>query len=351
MKSAEPIRYRDDVETELRNEAAIIDETIETMRNTLEKTFEVQRHATAATHAKSHGIVTGRLNVPAGLPVELAQGMFAAPGTFDVVIRYASEPGQVDPDTVQRARGLALKVLDVPGEKLRPEWTSQDFLFNTWPVIAQGDAATYLKAIKQRDKHFAHPFKVRAGTALRHPSPKETLFDLTPNINPVAHIYYSQSAFRYGDYVAKFSLVPVASEQLAAGKRKVSRKDSPGVLRNWVREYYARTSGRYELRVQLCTNLKKMPIEDASVEWKEKSSPYRTVATIDIPPQETFSPARRVYAEDVLSWRPWYGLTDHRPLGSINRVRRKAYEVLGAWRHDVNAVEERNPISLSEIPD
>lgn len=67
--------------------------------------------------------------------------------------------------------------------------------------------------------------------------------------------------------------------------------------------------------------------------------------------QESFSPARRVYAEDVMSWRPWFGLTAHRPLGSLNRLRRPAYEALGAWRHEVNAVEERDPVSLADVPD
>ena len=38
--------------------------------------------------------------------------------------------------------------------------------------------------------------------------------------------------------------------------------------------------------------------------------------------------------------RPWYSLTVHHPLGSINRVRRRAYEVLGGRRHDVNGAQE-----------
>lgn len=254
MSTAQPIRYRDDLEAELPDEAEVIEETIATMRHTMEQTFEVTRHATAGTHAKSHGIVTGTLTVHEDLPPEFGQGLFAEPAVYEVVIRYASEPGQVDPDTAQRARGLALKVLDVPGEMLRPGWTSQDFLFNTWPVLPQGDAATYLKAIKQRDKHFGHLNLARVGTALRHPSPKETLFDRTPNINPVAHVYYSQGAFRYGEHVAKFSLAPVAPEQRAAAERTLSRGDPPGVRRDWVHDYYSLHAARYELRVQLCTD-------------------------------------------------------------------------------------------------
>ncbi|MEJ7703176.1 MAG: hypothetical protein WKF47_05775 [Geodermatophilaceae bacterium] len=47
----------------------------------------------------------------------------------------------------------------------------------------------------------------------------------------MAHVYYSQGAFRYGDYVAKFAVVPVAPEQLAAGKQKVPERPTRGASR------------------------------------------------------------------------------------------------------------------------
>ncbi len=131
--------------------------------------------------------------------------------------------------------------------------------------------------------------------------------------------------------MAKFGLFPVSDEQLAeAGE--IGKSDPPGVLRDRTRDFYRAHGARHELRVQLCTDLDAVPVEDASVEWDESVSPYRTVATLEIPPQESFGGARRVYAEDVLSRRPWYGRTAFRPLGSINRVRRRVYDELGAWR-------------------
>jgi hypothetical protein len=347
----QPILYSDDVEQLLPNESDIIDETIETMRLTMAKTFETVRHGTSGTHAKSHGVVTGSLQVLPDLTPELAQGLFASPGQFEVVARFASEPGAIDPDQATRARGLALKVLNVPGEKLREGWTSQDFLFNTWPIIPQGDAQVYLDAIKARFEHHGNYAATLAATTLKHPAPKGTVFDRTPNIDIMAHRYYSQGAFRYGDHVAKFAMIPVAPEQLTLEDRKVGRKDSPGVLSEWMQEYFQQHEARYELRVQLNVDLPSMPIEDASVEWDEQESPYRPVATVTFPPQESFGPARRVFAEDVMSWRPWFGLAAFRPLGSINRVRREGYERLGAVRHQRNARNEVDPVSLDQIPD
>lgn len=347
---ASPIPYTDDVEQLLEHEDAVIEETVELMRSTMAKSFEKHRHATSGTHAKSHGVLTGTLRVLDDLPPELAQGMFASPTTFEVVLRLASEPGQIDDDTARRARGAALKVLDVPGEKLRDGWPSHDWLFNTWPVIPDGDAATYLTAIRQRERHAGHHLRATVTTLARVRDPQATLFDRTPNIHALAHTYYTQSAFRYGDHVAKLRLAPATDEMRALVEQEVSRNDPPGVLRDWVSAFMAHSPARYTLDVQLRTS-DDMPVEDASVEWDEAVSPYRTVAVVDLPPQETYSPARRVYADDVLGGRPWWGLSAHRPLGSINRVRRRAYEELGAWRHEMNAVEPTEPRSLAEVPD
>ncbi|MFD4262775.1 hypothetical protein ACFWR9_35480 [Streptomyces sp. NPDC058534] len=192
----------------------------------MEQTFELQRNAVSATHAKSHGIVIGTLTVAAGLPPELAHGMFATPASFDIVLRYASEPGQVDPDTAKRARGAALKVLDVPGEKLRSGWTSQDLLFNTWPILPQGDAATYLTMIQQRDKHAGR----RTSSGRPPPSgthlPRRRCSTALPT-STLSRTPTSPSAFRYGDFVAKFSLASVTPEQAVTGERTVFRNDQP----------------------------------------------------------------------------------------------------------------------------
>lgn len=346
MTSATPIRYSDDLEVVGPDEHAVIAETVTRMTHLMQEAFEQHRHATSATHAKTHGVVVGRLQVVEDLPPELAQGLFAQPGAYDVVVRFASEPGTLEPDTEQRARGVALKVLSVPGAMLHEGWTSQDLLFNSWPVIPQGDAASFLNLIRTRD---VGPGAL-VGPPPRPLTDKDGLFDRTPNVHPLGVSHYSQGAFRYGEHVAKFAIVPVGAAQLALSEREVSGDAVPGVLKDWVAEHFAASGASYELQVQLCTDLARMPVEDASVEWPQELSPYRAVAHVELPPQDSFGAARRVFAEDVLSWRPWYGLVAHRPLGSINRMRQRGYEELGARRHEMNAVTEQDPGSLSDVP-
>lgn len=346
MTTATPIRYTDDLEVVAPGEDAVIAETVARMSHLMQESFEQHRHGTSATHAKTHGVVTGRLRVLDDLPPELAQGLFAEPGEYDVVVRFASEPGTLEPDTVQRARGVALKVLSVRGPVLREGWTSQDLLFNSWPVIPQGDAASFLDLIRTRD---TGPGAL-PGPPLRPLTEQDVLFDRTPNVHPLGVTHYSQGAFRYGEHVAKFALVPVGAAQLALAERHVPAGAAPGVLSDWVGEQFAAHGASYELRVQLCTDLARMPVEDASVEWPQELSPYRAVARVELPQQDSSGAARRVYAEDVMSWRPWYGLVAHRPLGSINRLRQRGYEELGARRHELNAATEQDPASLADVP-
>jgi hypothetical protein len=74
-----------------------------------------------------------------------------------------------------------------------------------------------------------------------------------------------------------------------------------------------------------------MPIEDASVEWRERDSPYVRVAEVRIPRQAIDAPGR-VHICERTSFNPWNCLTVHRPLGGMNRVRRTIYEAMQDFR-------------------
>jgi hypothetical protein len=82
-----------------------------------------------------------------------------------------------------------------------------------------------------------------------------------------------------------------------------------------------------------------MPIEDASVAWPENESPYRTVAHLLLPRLE-IELLRQEDAYKNLSFDVWHALATHRPLGGINRVRRRAYALSSAWRRQHAGVKE-----------
>jgi hypothetical protein len=89
----------------------------------------------------------------------------------------------------------------------------------------------------------------------------------------------------------------------------------------------------FEFQVQLRTSEKTMPVEDATVQWPESDSPYRTVALLLIPRQEINTEEQQAISRQ-LSFNVWHALADHRPLGGINRLRREAYPISAAWRRN-----------------
>lgn len=180
--------------------------------------------------------------------------------------------------------------------------------------------------------------------------PRLDFFGHAP-LHPLAESYHSQAALRHGDYVAKIGVFPVAPEQVAMAGEPLDPKADPNVFREKTQEYFRFHPAVFELRVQLCTDLESMPVEDASRQWSEAESPYVTVATLTLPVQEALSPERVRYVEEVLSFRPAHCLVEHRPLGSLMRARLQVYSALSAFRHHYNSVGEAEPARLDAVPD
>lgn len=103
-------------------------------------------------------------------------------------------------------------------------------------------------------------------------------------------------------------------------------------------------------KIQLGTAPDHHPTEDGSVVWDEVTSPYQTIAIIDFPPQDSLIPERRVFWEDSMRLNPWDALAEHRPLGSINRLRRTVYAMSKQKREKENATKTKPVTSMDEIP-
>ncbi|MCJ1685361.1 catalase family protein [Rathayibacter sp. VKM Ac-2928] len=345
------------------------DEDVQALRETFAKirimAFEKTRHAVRDAHAKSHGILAGTLRVHDGLPVELAQGLFARPAEHPVIVRFSTAPGDIVSDGIGSAFGMAIKVLEVDGEKVLPGDTqprTQDFLLVNHPTISSGDVHTYRRdqAVLLQTSKAPEGVQVAATTVLRGAADvlRSVGIDRTggpagqakPHVHLLGETYWSQGALRHGDHVAKVSAAPVSENLTALTGEHVSIRE-PSAYRDLTSAFFAEGRGVWELRVQLATDLETTPVEDASVRWPEDVTPYRTVATLTLEPQDSFSPARRVYGDDELSFNPWHCLVEHRPLGSIQRVRRPVYDDSTSYRSDTNARALNEPETLDDLPD
>lgn len=354
--------YRPDIETIEPDEPETHAKIINLMTDGQNITREKYGKAVRISHAKPHGLLKGKLTVPAGLPGELAQGFFARPGTYDVLIRMASAPGEFTDDSkISTSRGMALKIFNVEGEKLAPFTgiTTQDFVLSTGKLFDAGNAKEFSKAFKpnaQLAPKLSDTTKGVVSTTTRvlneglnavgMNSPMLDFFG-HPYKHPLAEPYYSQTPLRFGSYVAKLAAYPasVSKEDLQDVK-----PDDYNAFRDAMITYFRTHPAEFDLRVQLNTDLDKMSIEKAEVEWSEKESPYRTIAHLTIPVQEAYTPTREDFVDGDLSFSPAHTLVEHQPLGSINRARLAAYTALSQTRRRENGRPQLEPTSIEQIP-
>jgi len=170
-----------------------------------------------------------------------------------------------------------------------------------------------------------------------------------PETHPLGDTYYSQAPIRFGDYVVKVSVAPHSPNLTALTGAELNVNGKPNGLRDAMVEHFAREGGEWDLRVQFCTDVESMPIEDASVAWSEEKSPYIDVARIVLQPQEAWNEVRQQAIDDGLSFSPWHGVAAHRPLGSVMRARRVAYMVMSKFRAHHNHRTIGEPNSLDDL--
>lgn len=114
--------------------------------------------------------------------------------------------------------------------------------------------------------------------------------------------------------------------------------------------FFADNDSEWNLRVQLCTDLKSMLIEDASVVWPESESPFQTVARLRIGRQPAWTLERSKTIDDGMAFGPWHCLAAHRPLGAIMRARRSTYIVSAKQRFALNGCPFHQP-TADALPD
>ncbi|MFS0736826.1 catalase family protein [Sphingomonas sp. 1P06PA] len=356
-----PMRYSPTVESPAPDEAETVAALEEQFKHILDTTSQDYGHAVRSVHAKGHGLARGTLTVADDLPTELAQGLFARPGRYEAILRISTNAGDILDDSISLPRGMAIKVIGVEGERLPgADGSTQDFVMANAPAFAAPDPKAFLGNLKQlaatTDK--AEGAKKLLSTVLRGAEAaleavgaESTLFKTLGGakpVHPLGATYFSQTAYRYGDFIAKFSLVPVSAIRDFADET-INATGRPDAIREAVNELLAEQGGTWELRVQLCTDLEAMPIEDASVVWDEAASPFRTVATLEVPPQTGWTPGTSEQTEDRLSFSPWHGLAAHQPLGGVNRVRQPTYKFSADYRADFNRCPIHEPAALAEL--
>jgi hypothetical protein len=299
------------------------------------------------------------------LPEPYAQGMFSTPCTLPVVMRLSTSPGDILDDSVSTPRGLALKIVGVPGERLRGSSNdvTQDFVLANNPAFMVPDAKSFVASLQMLSKTTDHAEwlkKIFSATLRGVERTLESVGTSSATIKslggqPETHIlgetFYSQVPILYGPYMAKVAVEPASPALRTLIGEPFDLSGKPNGLRESVLDFFTRHDAEWDVCIQLCTDLEQMPIDDASAIWPRDLSPYVAVARIRVPAQLAWSEVKSSAIDDGMAFNPWHGIAAHRPLGSIMRMRKAVYEAMAKQRESYNMQSLAEPHSLDDLPD
>lgn len=268
--------------------------------------------------------------VPDDLPEHLRQTeLFKKGKQYDCVCRYSTEPGDAGlDDRIPQPRGFAIKVFDVDGEMYEAgkDFPTQDIEFNSTPALDLADAKTTKEIIELRIKH-GYPGGDSRDT-IKEDLKKRDDFELQTGREKVKNTHlestnqYSQTAYRFGDYVCKYRLVPNTDTQKQLGEELTKAEHGSDIMSQWLTNFHRDNDAEYLFQVQLLENLDDQPVEYAGKVWDPEKYPFQTVARLVIPKQDSFKYERVTFWQDHIRVDPWHGLKSFQPLGSANRLRR-----------------------------
>ncbi len=339
-----PLPYAENAEVIPADEADDIQRVVQALELILARSQAKSGQFRADVHVKTHGYAAAEFRVLPNLPEELAQGLFATEGFCPAVVRFSNAASQAQADAVPDGRGMSIKVLKVEGETVtvdEQKGPAQDFVMINHPVFFARNVKDFLRLEQVLVQAEDSPLATLQGALTGwdwnplhwHWREMLTVARIAGQLpaHPASNTYFSMAPIRYGNYVAKYRAKPAGERHdsyLELVQRLWSQADA---LRLALEETLRTQEVLFEFQVQLRNSERTMPIEDATIEWPESESPYRTVAPLLVPRQEIAS-LRQQAAFQQLSFNVWHALAAHRPLGGINRVRRLAYPLSADWR-------------------
>lgn len=278
-------------------------------------------------HVKQHTGVRGTLRVLPGLPAPLASGVFAGATTWPCYVRFSNGAVRRQLDGILDVRGVALKLVGVPGAKLLgTSDVTQDFLFVQTPAVPTDSPEEFLALARASvGGPLFIPLKLAAAIGVVRAAALLIRLALVKQPASLAGAeLFTAVPSKLGPAAAKLSLVPL--QQAVERRGETLRDDLVSRLRQG--------NLRWALRAQLFIDERRTPIESASQEWRARDAPFHDVAVLDVAQQDVDSAAGRDLDDAVgrMGFDPWHGIEDHRPLGATQRARKAAYRDSRAQR-------------------
>jgi hypothetical protein len=363
------VRYSPEVESIDPNIDEYMDKIIDFWEKTVREspTREGSGHAVRGAHAKTLGVVKAEVEILADVPEPYAQGIYAKPGRHGALIRFSSANNHLGPDAqLGPVLGFAIKIFDVAGSKLvedEPDSNTFDLVLKNNPTFVANtarhylvlqevgnDSGKYLARGKEGFRELLTALLTGKGTFEQSDWAWEEMFAFvkaaqTPIRNPLLSTYWTMASVRHGDNVGKVRVAPAADSAENAIHREFDIRSGPDVFEPVLTDELRARAFDFDLQVQLCTDLEAMPVNDSTVEWPEKLSPFVTVGQVHLPRQNIVGNDEK---GDALAFNQWRVTADHRPLGEIMQVRR-IYSASARVRRTLNHQPQAEPASADEV--
>ena len=375
----------------------------ELAKKQMDKLYGQKTLAKRDTHAKTHACVQGSLEIfdvdPEAIKDKLVkqtklteaqikdinfkQGLFAQPKQYSVWLRFANGRTTVENDYVADTRSMSVKIMGVEGERL-----SQSHELHTQDIITQNATIFFIKTIKDYHGFFqavvesqqaafrwliTHPRQFLALQKITKPTPKSLLtekywsgsasalglpnnFDVKqPGVKPVTYPGVIKYAFTPVSPQPPYTQLTLQSRPGIPKLPLIDRAKALGLDENQPDNYYreeliealAKPDAEYcwEFGIQLQTS-PKMSIDDVTIPWSEKESPFLTVGRLTVQHQVIDFAEQEDFAEN-LRFSPWNGLAVHRPVGALNRLRSIVYPIVAEYRHQKRGIEYQEPTVIT----
>jgi hypothetical protein len=307
-------------------------------------------------HTKQHACLRADFIIAEDLPTEYRVGLFKESKTFPAWVRFSNAREEKD-DTKQDVRGMAVKVMEVEGEKVlqdEPDANTQDFLLVNHPVFFLNQLSDYPDVLDYSRCPMVNKVPLlkfflifgRRRDRQQEWQVLKTMFRKPPISSPLATEYFSMTPYAFGN--AGISAVKYLLQPAASNAPTQSIPQTENYLRNSIEQFFQDGKEAYfDFCIQIQGDPEEMPLENPTVEWKTER---RKLATLKISPQPFTTPQRMEFGEN-LSFTPWHSLVEHQPLGEMNRLRKAVYQQTAAYRRqELNHLSPQEPTAVTPEP-
>ncbi|MEQ1815136.1 MAG: catalase family protein [Nitrosomonas sp.] len=321
----------------------------ESIQQTIKSRYANDLPALRHVHSKAHGCVLADFQVNQTLQDEHQHGIFQSGASYKAWIRFSNGDSDAKrEDKEGDGRGMAIKLMGVPGEKLLPDEShTQDFVMINHPVFFINDPQKYLSLIESLS---SSSLLARLSAPLSlgiEGSIIAAKINGKKIRNPLYTRYWSMVPYQLGTgsnrRAMKFSAKPC--RQLDNTPQSDQLED-PNYLRTAMKNHLDTDAACFDFLIQTRDTRTAagtaLSVELATNEWEESAAPFFKVATITIPKQDFDKPEQHKFCEN-LSYTPWHSVIEHRPLGGVNRIRRVVYTSTANLRRSINAVKPVEP--------